>query len=175
MTIFFLYNWQCLNILHSTVSNEIFDKGGSNDTQAKMIFQKKKFILFYLWLSYLSRDHGIREVPWCDHGSNTDGFPDEDHLPSSDWSGDDIAINPPGLLWEPLKETGTVADLAFGLGKRLPLLLAQDSSKLILVLVADFEPFAEECRALLGGGFLPRFKSLNDKRKYSCVFQKECE
>ena len=75
-------------------------------------------------------------------------------------NGSYLAVDPPALLGEPFEEGGSVRDLSLRLADRLPLLDLQDFGQVVLALLAQLKPAAEEVRAVLGRGVAPRGKGL---------------
>ena len=66
-------------------------------------------------------------------------------------AGDRLAIDAFGLFGEKLDKSGTIADLALGLGQRLALFGGQDHRQIIGILDHQIEPAAQNRGTLLAG------------------------
>ncbi len=102
-------------------------------------------------------DHRRREIPRRDRRHHADRLAQSDDARVGPGRGNGLAIDPLGLLGEKFDETRGIVDLAARLGQWLALLAGHDHAEIVARRDHQFEPFAQQGGALLGGHAPPRF------------------
>ncbi len=97
----------------------------------------------------LARGHRSGKVPRGDAGGDADGALRDDDPPVGGEGRDRVAVDALRLLAEPFEERRGVTDLDPRLGERLALLQRHQSRELVLVLVHQVGPAAQDARAVL--------------------------
>jgi hypothetical protein len=99
----------------------------------------------------LAGDHGVGEVPRGDRRDHADRLLDDDDALVRLVLRDGVAVDPLGLLGEPLDKARAVDDLAAGLGQGLALLHGHEDGEILLVRHHQVVPLAQDVGALLAG------------------------
>ena len=103
----------------------------------------------------LARDHGIGEIPRGDGGDDAHGLLEHDDADILGMAGNDVAIDPLGLLGEPFEIGGAVKHFSLGFRQRLALLGGEDGGQVVRCLDPERMPALEDGGAMLTGLFSP--------------------
>ena len=115
----------------------------------------------------LAEDLQRREVPRRDAGGDPDRLLERDDPLGAGRGRDGHAVDPAGLLGEPVDEADAVLDLADGLGDRLALLAAQQLGELVDALLEDPGGAAHDRCALDGRRRAPARPGPRPRRRSS--------